>query len=206
MNKYITLDYLCASCKEFMRFFFIRVDENFEYIQKIGQFPPLDISIPEYIKKVIGKEYEDYFKKGRISENFGFGIGAHAYYRRIIEGIIDDLLDKISNLLPDIEKEKYEEALTKAKKTKNAAEKIEIVKDLIPPILIQDRYNPLRTLHEALSIGIHVESDEICIENAIIIRKNLEFLVEAIYRYEEKSKEYIKDMDNLKKKLEKYKS
>lgn len=203
-NKYITLDYLCASCKEFQRFFFIRISENLDYIQKIGQFPPLDISIPKYIRKAIG-EYEDYYRKGRISENFGYGIGTHAYYRRIIEGIIDELLDKISNLLPDTEREIYEEALSRAKKEKNATDKIEIVKDLVPTILIRDRYNPLKTLHEALSIGIHVESDEVCIENAIIIRKNLEFLVEAIYRYEERSKEYIKDMDKIKKKLEKYK-
>ena len=203
-NKYITLDYLCASCKEFQRFFFIRIDENTDYVQKIGQFPPLDISIPKYIRKAIG-EYEDYYKKGRISENFGYGIGAHAYYRRIIEGIIDELLDKVSNLFPEDEKEIYAEALSRAKKAKNATDKIEIVKNLVPPILILDRYNPLKTLHEALSIGIHVESDEVCIENAIIIRKNLEFLVEAIYRYEERTREYINDMDNIKKKLEKYK-
>lgn len=203
-NKYMTLDYLCASCNEFQRFFVIKFDENLNYVQKIGQFPPLDISIPKYIRKAIG-EYEDYYKKGRISENFGYGIGAHAYYRRIIEGIIDELLDRVSNLFPEDEKKIYEEALSRAKKEKNATAKIEIVKDLVPPILIQGRYNPLKTLHESLSIGIHVESDEVCIENAIIIRKNLEFLVEAIYRGEERSKEYVKDMDNLKKKLEKYK-
>jgi len=29
--------------------------------------------------------------------------------------------------------------------------------------------------------------------------------VEAIYRYDERSKEYVKDMDKIKKKLEKYK-
>lgn len=44
-------------------------------------------------------KYEEYYKKGRILENFTNGIGAYAYYRRIIEGIIDDLLDRIPKLM-----------------------------------------------------------------------------------------------------------
>ncbi|TKJ20456.1 MAG: hypothetical protein CEE43_12320 [Promethearchaeota archaeon Loki_b32] len=205
-NKYITLDYLCAACKVFMRFFIIKIGEDLTYIQKIGQYPPLDISIPKELKKIIDEEYKDYYKKGKNSENFGHGIGAYVYYRRIIEGIINEFIEKIPYFMTNEEKEKYKEPLDRAKKEKNTTTKIEIIKDLVPPILIQGRFNPLKALHEALSIGIHVESDLSCLENAKIIRNSLEFIVEIIFRDVEKSKEYIESMDKIKKRLkEKYK-
>lgn len=206
VNKYITLDYLCAACKDFMRFFIIKIGEDLTYIQKIGQYPPLDISIPKDLKKIIDEEYKDYYKKGKNSENFGHGIGAYVYYRRIIEGIINKFIEKIQYFMTNEEKEKYEELLDRAKKEKNTTTKIEIIKDLVPPILIQGRFNPLKALHEALSIGIHIESDLSCLENAKIIRNSLEFIVEIIFRDVEKSKEYIESMDKIKKRLkEKYK-
>ena len=206
VNTYITLDYLCAACQDFMRFFIIKIGEDLNYIQKIGQYPPLDISIPKDLKRIMDDEYKNYYKKGKNSENFGHGIGAYVYYRRIIEGIINEFIDKIQYFMTNEEKEKYKEALERAKKEKNTTSKIEIIKNLVPPILTQGRYNPLKALHEALSIGIHIESDLICLENAKIIRNSLEFIVEIIFRDVEKGKEYIENMDKIKKKLqEKYK-
>jgi len=40
----------------------------------------------------------------------------YAYYRRIIEGIINEFIDNIQNFMTNEEKEKYKEPLDRAKK------------------------------------------------------------------------------------------
>ena len=70
----------------------------------------------------------------------------------------------------------YLEALERTKKTTVTQEKIDLVKDLLPPILRPDGMNPLSTLHSTLSEGLHQESDERCIELAAEVRETLEFV------------------------------
>lgn len=61
-------------------------------------------------------EREETFKKGLTCESQGYGIGAYAYYRRIVEEVIDELLDGIADLMSGEDKEKYMEALEEKKK------------------------------------------------------------------------------------------
>lgn len=199
--KVLLLIYLCASCEKFHRYFLIKIDENLKYLQKIGQFPSYKRPTSKEIKNYLG-DYLDYYEKGLMLEYHGYGIGAYAYYRRIIEGIIDDLLERIKSLMTEDEKKKYEEPLNLAKKQKIAKKKIEIVKDLIPELLIQET---LIILHEALSIGLHAESDERIMDNAQILRRTLIYFIEEIFRHVAKSKEHKENIDKIKKKLEEYK-
>ena len=67
------------------------------------------------------------------------------------------------------------------------------------------RYNPLKTIHDVLSIGIHAKSDEECMTYAESIRKALNFLVKGVFQAIIKKKEYIESMEKVKKKLSKYK-
>ncbi len=41
---------------------------------------------------MLGEHLKDY-RKGLICENHSYGVGAYSYYRRIIENVIDDLLN-----------------------------------------------------------------------------------------------------------------
>ncbi len=198
-NCIIHLNYICAFCEKFNRTFSIRIGKNRQYIQKVGQFPPWDISIKKKLQKNLG-EYSDYYKKGLICESQASGIGANIYYRRIVEEIIGELLEDIKEFLVGEDREKYEKVLEETRKFKNAQDKINFVKDLLPPILMIVSQNPLNMLYNILSGGIHGKTDEDCLEDAQIIRETLIFLINNILG---RKKDIQKYDENIKKLLEK---
>lgn len=202
--------YKCSSCGESEQYFFIeflrKVFEQQEegeekissclYAKKVGQTPSWSIEPDEVLEELLG-EHADYYKKGLICESQNYGIDAYAYFRRITEDIIDNLLDSISDLIEPSEKEKYKKALEKTKETKRTEDKIDLVKDLLPPSLKPEGMNPLKTLHSALSVGIHSKTDEECMEQAEIIRNVLVFLVNQILRTKEDKKKFTDRMRKL---------
>ena len=112
---------------------------------KVGQFPPWSIDVDPSLDKTFG-QHVSYFKKGLISESQGYGIGAFAYYRRIVELIIDQLLTDIMAFLSDeTEHEDYRNALAKVKDDTRAEKRIEAVKDLVPAVLRPVGLTPSRS-------------------------------------------------------------
>jgi len=221
LNK-VNINMRCPNCKETRTFRFLNhylhdykqpsylgvnfptnsnllIGKNRKDIEKVGQYPPWDISIKKKLQKILG-EYSDYYKKGLICESQASGIGANIYYRRIVEEIIGELLEDIKEFLVGEDREKYEKVLEETKKSKNAQDKINLVKDLIPPILMVGSQNPLKVLYNILSGGIHVKTDEDCLEDAQIIRETLTFLINSILRRQKDKQKYD---DNIKKLLEK---
>ena len=136
-------------------------------------------------------------KKGLICESQGYGIGAFGYYRRIVEETIDKLFDEIADLLSEDELDVYRVALEKTKETIVTAEKIELVKDLLPAILRPDGMNPLAALHSALSQGLHAESDEDCLDLAENCREILVFLVNQVAASKQTAKSFTSSMRKL---------
>jgi hypothetical protein len=132
-----------------------------------------------------------------VCESQSYGIGAFAYYRRIVEEIINELLDEITDLIPEAEKPAYEEALAKAKETRVTQDKIDLVKDLLPPILRPDGMNPLGVLHSALSEGLHGQTDEHCLELAEQLRQVLVFLVNQVSATRTAAKSFTASMRTL---------
>lgn len=192
-------DFLCAGCGNFNRHFYIKLDGYAKSLTKVGQYPAWEIEMDKNLATLLGA-YSDFYKKGLICESQGYGIGAFAYYRRIVETIIDELLESVTDLVSEIDRPKYLEALKKTKQTIVAKEKIELVKDLLPEILRPNNQNPLGLLHDFLSVGLHAGSEEQCLENAQHIREILVFLVNQIIRSKSSSKQFT---DSMKKLLEK---
>ena len=188
--------YLCVGCDTFHRYFLIKISRNLDSIMKVGQYPPRDISMDKNTEKSL-KDHAAIFKKGLICESQGYGIGAYAYYRRIVELIIDELLDSISDLIVDEDKTKYQKALDDTKSVNNAQQKIELVKDLLPPILRPNGMNPLSVLHNNLSCGLHKENDEECLRLAEEVRGVLIFLINQTIRSKESSKTFTDGMKKL---------
>jgi hypothetical protein len=188
--------YLCSSCKEFHRAFYLKFGPNAEYVMKVGQFPPWEIEIDKEMELRLG-EYSEYYMKGLITESQGYGIGAFAYYRRIVEEVIDELLADISDLLAGEEKERYQETLKKAGKSTVTQDKIEIVKDLLPPILRPGGMNPLSVLHSTLSEGLHENSDEECMDLAMTLREIMLFLVHQLSVSKKSSLQFTERMRKL---------
>lgn len=195
-EEIIGLAYVCGGCDASFQYYTIKLSYDLDYIMKVGQYPPWDISTDKNFKKMLGK-HEETYKKGLTCESQGYGIGAYVYYRRIVEEIIDELLEGITDLIDDKDKERYIKALEEAKKSHIAQDKIDIVKDLLPPILMPKGNNPLKLLYSQLSKGIHSLSDEECLERASYIRNILLFLVKEIVNHRNSAKEFTESIKEL---------
>jgi len=123
----------------------------------------------------------DLFLKGRRAENQGLGLGAFAYYRRVVENQRGRLLDEIIRVAkriggrPDTLK-----SLEAAAVEQQFSKSIELTKDSMPEALLIDGHNPLLLLHRALSVGLHNLTDEECLARARSVRLVLTELAERM--------------------------
>ncbi len=129
---------------------------------------------------LVGSDRE-LFLKGRRAELRGLGIGAFAYYRRVVEdkkGAIIEAIGKVAERL-GAPKETIE-LFAAAQSETQFSTAIDKVKAAIPQSLLINGQNPLILLHSALSKGIHAKTDEECLELATSIRLVLIELAERI--------------------------
>lgn len=198
--------YCCSACGNDEYIFFIefinigqnKEDENFYdgFTWKVGQTPAWEIDIDKNLEKALGKDI-DLYKKGLVSESQSYGIGSYAYFRRVTENVIDELLNSITTLIDEKDKEKYEKALLKVKNTMVTETKIELVQSLLPLSLQPNGINPLKSLHATLSDGIHNKTDDECLELADTIKTILIYLLEEIRNRNDKAKLFTDKMKKL---------
>jgi hypothetical protein len=123
----------------------------------------------------------EHFLKGRRAENQGMGLGAFAYYRRVVENqknrIVDQIIrvarriDATHDMIADLEKAKVETQFSTA---------VGVIKHRLPSALLINGHNPLTLLHSALSEGLHAQTDEECLYLATSIRVVLADLADRI--------------------------
>jgi hypothetical protein len=156
--KFIYLRYRCSNCQQEYKMFSLHL-------------------LPD---GVFGKERET-FLKGRRCENQGLGIGAFGYYRRVVENQKKQILDEIIRVSQKIDAPgPMIAALTQAKDEVQFTKALASVKDAIPQALLINGQNPLTLLHSALSIGLHEQTDERCLELAHDVRIVLTELAERL--------------------------
>ncbi len=195
-DEKVRLVYQCQSCKIFIRQFNVYISPDLDYVYKFGQYPEWEIKMDKNLETMLGKHAKT-FRKGLVCESQGYGIGAFAYYRRITEEIIDELLESIEDLIDEEHKAEYKIALEKTKHTRVTQDKIDLVKDLLPSILKPNGMNPLGVLHSELSEGLHAETDNACLENANHIKSILTFLINQIILSKNSSKGFTDSMKSL---------
>jgi hypothetical protein len=200
-DRVVSAKYICASCNDYCQFFLLYFDGSLSSVVKIGQFPAWSVVVEKNLSTMLG-EHEEIYRNGLICESQGYGIGAYAYYRRIVESIIDKLLNSIHDLLDEQNKVRYEQALRETQEGIVAQEKIALVKDLVPESLRPGNMNPLSLLHDSLSKGIHTLTDEECLEIASDIREVLTYLVERINLAVQAKKSSHQFTESMKKLLE----
>src|SRR6266851_1284260 len=98
--NYVYLPYLCRNCCKAEKMFSIVVQggDKTGLVQKLGENPPFGPPTPPRVFKLIGEEYRELFLQGRRAENKGLGIGAYAYYRRIVEHQKGRIIDEIAKV------------------------------------------------------------------------------------------------------------
>jgi hypothetical protein len=189
-NQYF-IQYRCKNCESVYKFYavFLRLYQPGPYTAvaasghaiKFGEWPPYNAGVPARVLSVIGPDVE-LFNKGRRAESHGLGIGAFAYYRRVVENQKNRLLDEIITVAQRTGANEVVPALEEAKKAVEFSRAMELVKDAVPESLKIDGHNPLTLLHSALSRRLHAESDQECLELAQAIREVLSDLADRITR------------------------
>jgi hypothetical protein len=187
------INYLCGDCREEAKSFSLWITisesrgEGVAY--KYGEKPPFGVPVPNNVLDLFGDD-KDSFLKGRRCENQGLGVGAFAYYRRVVENHKNEIFDAIIDVCKRVGASKeLVEQLGYAKTEIQFSNAMAKIKTALPQgLLINGHHNPLTALHSALSVGLHNESDAKCLEAAQDVRLVLTELVErmAILRRENK--------------------
>ena len=182
---YEHVTYKCSNCMKTEKTYFIalKIDKKKEengYAYKFGEMPPFGPRTPSKLISLIGPDREE-FLKGRNCESQGLGIGAYAYYRRVVENqknrILDEIIRAARKLSAD---DKTISALESAKGEKQFSKAVNLVKEAIPKALLISGQNPLTLLYAALSEGLHTSSDDKCLDAAHDIRIVLAELAERL--------------------------
>ena len=178
------LTYRCRHCHEtektYALAFTIAESRGIGSATKIGEFPPFGPRIQPRVLRLIQPDHE-VFLKGRRAESQGLGIGAFAYYRRVVENQKDRLFDKLISVAQTVGVPADRcDALEKAKSGFQFRSAVDEFKDLIPDSLLIKGHNPLTLLHTALSRGLHNESEDECLDLARDIRAILTMFAEKL--------------------------
>ena len=170
----IYISYVCRNCRRTLKTYALAVRRDANgpsgTAQKFGEIPTFGPPVPSRVIKLIGPDRE-VFLRGRRSENHGLGIGAFAYYRRVVENQKGRIIKEMGKVAQKLGASTEIGALFAAAEQETQFSKaIETIKSAIPESLRVDGHNPLTLLHDALSEGLHANTDEECLVLATSIR------------------------------------
>lgn len=190
--------YICAGCEKYGRLFFLETGGDGEHrvIRKLGQKPDWQAAISPDVASALGNQ-AFLFRRGADCEASGYGVGAFAYYRRVVELVIEGLLERVASLLDGEVRDQYLSALERTRSIPAAEDKIALVKDLLPATLRPQGLNPLDLLYGALSEGLHAQTDEQCLDIAATISQSLVFLIQELRRSEKAQHTFTESMRKL---------
>lgn len=178
------LIYTCRNCNKTSKTFAVLASQNGATSEgtahKLGEDPPFGPPTPSRVISLIGPDRE-LFIRGRRAETQGLGVGAFAYYRRVVENQKNRIIGEMEKVAKGLgAKPEALRLFEKAKAEEQFSKAIDDIKDAIPPALLIRSHNPLKLLHSALSRGLHARTDEECLEIATSIRVVLTELAERI--------------------------
>lgn len=178
LNKRYAMTYRCTRDRQhFIIFDLITTDDK---IIKVGQYPSVaDLVIPEIAKykPVLGTQYREFSKAIGLFAH-GIGIGSFVYLRRIIENLVFDKYNEVS--------ENLEISNTEFMRLK-FDEKIEALKPYLPEVLVANK-----NIYGIVSKGIHELSEEECREMFPYIKAGIELILDSLLAEKErKTKEKI---------------
>jgi hypothetical protein len=147
-------------------------------VRKVGEHPPFGPPMPRRLQALLGDDDWGLLLKGRRAENQGLGIGAMAYYRRVVENQKHQILGEIVRVAERLGLSESRLAVLKAARQETQFDKaVKMVKDALPEaLLLRGGHNPLTLLHGALSEHLHDRTDQACVDLATDVREVLTHL------------------------------
>ncbi len=166
----------CVICSHELRYW-VEVNVEDGWLRKVGQRPPWSIEVSAAVEEALGADSETY-RKGLVSLSQGYGLGACAYLRRVVENNVHRILALLHELNRELGASAEElRELQQIIDSRTADKKLAEASKFLPPSLIVDGANPLRLLYDGLSQGIHSMTDDECADTAAQMVVALEHLV-----------------------------
>lgn len=205
LNKFdetVIYEAVCQLCKKQKIEIIIKIYNELEnkktvfFAQKIGQFPPIATIANKETYIFLREEDKHFYEKARQCLVHGFGMGAFAYFRRIIENeikhIIEELIEaKVENY------DKIKNVYIQFNRDHQMGKLIDETNIFIPESLKFKGRNPLHILYHQLSIGIHNLEEEECLDKA----ESIDFLFNFIICQLNREKNEISKYNSILKKL-----
>lgn len=206
-TKSTTLDYTCGDCQRHMKRYSLFVAPILSdsaarsgEIYKYGERPPFGVAVPNRVLRLFGRD-ADLFQKGRKCESEGLGIGAFAYYRRVVENHRTSIFDEIIKVCKMVGADQtIVDDLVAAKEEISFTKSMQKIRHGVPQGLLIQGQNPLTLLHSALSISLHGETDEECLQAAQDVRVVLTDLANRMSSLKQENSELTDSVKRLMKK------
>lgn len=143
---------------------------------KIGQWPAWSVTPPKKLAKALGADVELY-KKGAICLGQGYGVGAVAYFRRLVESQTGALLGLLEEGARAESDQAALDKIAAAKSSREASERLKLAAEAVPSNLRPGGTNPLATLYGLFSAGLHGDAnEEECVEIAALLKDSIDHL------------------------------
>jgi hypothetical protein len=157
--------------------------ESAAWVRKVGQCPPWFPDVDKELQRALtacGVSNLDSYKKALSCEGESYGMGTFAYYRAIVERILDSLAPAKSAGLSEQDREAFVRQWTDA--SRDGSARIALVYDTLPEELRVGGANPLDYLYTRLSAGLHGGDDSKCMEQVEELREALLDLIMSLQR------------------------
>jgi hypothetical protein len=202
VDKFQSIKYQCRNCQRSSLVYFLHFNVNQigGEISKVGQWPPLSRE-PD---RVVVAEWDDtdklLYRDAMTFRNATKGIGALPYLRRIIENHIHDVLDLILAANERRPIPGFDQVIFKqVRNSHRFSEKLDFARDYLPSDLTPAGCpNPIGTLYELISDGLHARSEEECIEIFDRCKIAFEYVVKKLTEAKREDETYIDAIRKLK--------
>ena len=173
----VFLTYTCNNCKETTYIYAIRGTYD-GVVVKFGQVPPHAPVVPGRVRSLVKDDWP-LLRRGVSCEGRGYGIGAYAYYRRLVDNTWQRLIREIRDVATQEGADNaIIQQLNEAIEMTEFSRAVDHIKDAIPRSLFIEGRNPLTLLYKATSKGLHELTDDQCLSLAGAIRRVLFALAE----------------------------
>jgi hypothetical protein len=196
---YVT--FTCRNCQRSQVIYFLhfKVNQIGGEITKVGQWPPLSREADPLVVAGWGTADRLLYRDAMTFRNANKGIGALPYLRRIIENHIHDVLDLISAANQRKPMPGFEQVtLETVRNSHRFSEKLDFARDFLPADLTPAGCpNPIGTLYELISDGLHERSEEECVEIFDRCRAAFEYVVRKLTEAKREDEAYIEAIRTL---------
>lgn len=160
-------------------------------VMKVGQFPAQSAKVPPTINKRLGTS-AIFYGCALTCRNEGFGLAAVAYFRRVVEDKTNELVDVVAGSAETMGMSAEDVAhIRAAKDEKRYEDKLRVAAEAIPSVMKPDGANPLQALYDLLSVGLHTQTEEECLQIADEVREIFDYLFDRLRAEIEDRKSFV---------------